>query len=182
VDRLHNFSMSASVESPRFEKRTLRMVASGWRLAGSFRAITGPWLTILTGTDVALNGQPGTQRVNQIGDNVYADGSTNPANGFIRWLDRTAFANPQAGTFGNMARNQVRGPYNKNVDLALTRVFPMGRQGIEVRAEAFNAFNWLQLSAPTAANLNFSSATFGQISTALPNSARIIQLAVKYTF
>jgi carboxypeptidase family protein len=180
VDRLHNFTATASVESPRFEQRTLRMIASGWRLAGSFRAITGPWLTITTGTDVALNGQLGTQRVNQTGDNVYADGSTNPANGFVRWLDRTAFGLPTAGTFGNMARNQVRGPYNKNVDLALTRVFPMGRQGIEVRAEAFNAFNWLELNPPGLGSLSFNSATFGQISTAFP--PRIIQLAVKYTF
>jgi hypothetical protein len=180
VDRLHNFALSASVESPRFEKRALRMAASGWRLAGAFRAITGPWLTILTGVDVAQNGQAGTQRVNQISDSVYADQSTNPANGFVRWLDPTAFAQPAAGTFGNMARNQVRGPYNKNVDLALTRVFPIGRQGIEVRAEAFNAFNWLELNPPAANNLSFSSATFGQISTAFP--PRIIQLAVKYTF
>src|SRR4029077_20476090 len=49
VDRLHNFALSASLESPRFEKRALRMAASGWRLAGAFRAITGPWLTLLTG-------------------------------------------------------------------------------------------------------------------------------------
>jgi hypothetical protein len=67
------------------------------------------------------------------------------------------------------------------VDLALTRVFPIGgRQGIEVRAEAFNAFNWLELNPPAAGNLSLSSATFGQISTAFP--PRIIQLAVKYTF
>jgi hypothetical protein len=174
--------MTASVESPRFEGRMLRNIATGWRLVGSFRAITGPWLTITTGSDIALNNQQGTQRVNQVSDAVYADGSTNPANGFVRWLDPNAFAQPAAGTFGNMARNQVRGPYNKNVDLALTRVFPMGRQGIEIRAEAFNAFNWLELAPPAPANLSFTSATFGQISTALPNSARIIQLAVKYTF
>jgi hypothetical protein len=180
VDRLHNFTLTASVESPRFEQRALRMVATGWRLAGSFRAITGPWLTLATGTDVALNGQPGTQRPNQIGDNVYADGSTNPANGFVRWLDPTAFAAPAPGTFGNMSRNTVRGPYNKNVDLALTRSFPIGRQAIEVRAEAFNAFNWLELMPPGIGNLSITSATFGQINSAF--QPRIIQLAVKYTF
>ena len=45
-DRLHNFTMTASVESPRFEGRTPRAIATGWRLVGSFRATTGPWLTI----------------------------------------------------------------------------------------------------------------------------------------
>ena len=60
-------------------------------------------------------------------------------------------------------------------------MFPLGsRQGIELRAEAFNAFNWLELNPPALANLSFTSATFGQISTAFP--PRIIQLAMKYTF
>ena len=54
ADRLHNFSMTAGVESPRFENAALRAVASGWRLVGSFRALTGPWLTIDAGTDRAL--------------------------------------------------------------------------------------------------------------------------------
>lgn len=178
VDRLHNFNATASVETPHFEGATLRAVASGWRLVGSFRATTGPWLTVTTGTDVALNGQPGTQRVNQISDAVYADGSTNPANGFVRWLDPTAFAQPASGTLGNMPRNVVRGPVIRNLDLALTRVFPIGHQNIEVRAEAFNAFNWF---VPGTPSLTLSSATFGQISSvAVP--PRVVQLAAKFTF
>ncbi|HUK37068.1 MAG TPA: TonB-dependent receptor, partial [Vicinamibacterales bacterium] len=179
LDRLQNFNATASVETPRFDGATLRTVASGWRLAGSFRASSGPWLTITTGTDVALNGQPGTQRVNQVSSSVYADGSTNPANGFIRWLDPTAFAQPVSGTLGTMPRNVVRAPAIRDVDLALSRVFPLGaRQGLEVRAEAFNVFNWLVLGTPS---LTLSSATFGQISTtAIP--PRVMQLAVKYTF
>jgi len=183
ADRLHNFTMTGSVESPHFDGRMLRTVASGWRLVGSFRATTGAWLTVITGTDVALNGQPGTQRVNQIGDNVYADQSTNPANGGIRWLDPNAFAQPASGTLGTMARNSVRGPNTKNIDMALTRAFPLlGRQTIEIRAEAFNVFNWFQLGNPVAANLQLNSATFGQITSVVNGSPRVIQLAAKYTF
>ncbi len=180
LDRLHNFNATASVESPRFEGTTLRAIASGWRLAGSFRATSGPWLTITTGTDVALNGQPATQRVNQIGANVYADGSTNPLNGFIRWLDPTAFAQPTPGTLGTMPRNIVRGPVVRDLDLALSRVFPLGgtRQNVEVRAEAFNAFNWF---VPGLPSLTWSSATFGQIST-VATPPRVVQLAAKYNF
>jgi hypothetical protein len=178
VDRLHNFNATASIETPHFERAMLRTVASGWRLVGSFRATTGPWLTVTTGTDVALNGQPGTQRVNQISDSVYADGSTNPANGFIRWLDPNAFAQPATGTLGNMPRNVVRGPAIRDLDLALTRVFPVGHQNIEIRAEAFNAFNWF---VPGTPSLTLSSATFGQISS-VATPPRVVQLAAKYTF
>jgi hypothetical protein len=80
-----------------------------------------------------------------------------------------------------MQRNVVRGPALRNLDLAVTRNFPLsGSQAIEVRVEAFNALNWLELMAPSAANLSLNSATFGQISQGYP--PRIMQLAVKYAF
>ena len=50
VDRLHNFDVDAPASRRRTSRSaTLRMVASGWRLVGSFRATTGPWLTVTTG-------------------------------------------------------------------------------------------------------------------------------------
>jgi carboxypeptidase family protein len=177
-DRLQNFSMAASIETPRFENRGLRIVASGWRLAPSFRATTGSWLTIATGADRLFNGQAATQRVNQLSTNYYADQSVNPANGGIRFLDPNAFAQPAIGTFGNMQRNVVRGPGFKNVDAALSRTFDVGgTKSVEVRAEAFNLFNWFEWGTP---NTNFSAATFGQITSAL--SPRVMQLAVKFNF
>ncbi len=127
VDRLHNFSASGSVTTPRFDGSTLRAVGSGWRLAGSFRALTGSWLTITTNNvDRAQNGQTGTQRANQVSDNVLVDQTTNPANGFIRYLDPTAFALPALGTFGNTSRNIIRGPEHQEprsvVDAGVRRV------------------------------------------------------------
>ena len=85
----------AAAPSPRFDDAGLQAVASGWRLVGSFRALTGPWLTITTGADVALNGQAGTQRANQVSSiDLYANQSVNPANGGIRFLNPAAFAQP----------------------------------------------------------------------------------------
>ncbi len=49
ADRLHNFSITAGVESPRFENAALRAVGTGWRLVGSFRALTGAWLNVTAG-------------------------------------------------------------------------------------------------------------------------------------
>ena len=64
------------------------------------------------------------------------------------------------------------------MDLSLTRNFRLSNtQSFELRAEAFNAFNWFQLGQPVTAR---SSATFGQILTAV--NPRVIQLAVKYAF
>jgi len=177
-DRRHNFSITASLSTPEFENHGLRIVASGWRLAPSFRATTGSWLTVSTGADRLFNGQAGTQRVNEVSTNYYADQSVNPANGGIRFLDPTAFAQPVIGTFGNMQRNVVRGPGFKNVDAALSRVFNLGSsKSLEARLEAFNLFNWFELGNPST---NFSAATFGQITSAL--SPRVLQLAVKFNF
>jgi hypothetical protein len=177
-DRLQNFSLIASVETPRFQNKGLRWAASGWRLVPTFRATTGAWLTIATGVDRVLNGQAGTQRVNELSTNYYADQSINPANGGIRFVDPAAFQQPAIGTFGNMQRNVVRGPGFKNIDVALSRVFNLGgSKSIEVRGEAFNALNWFEWGNP---NTNFSSATFGQITSAL--SPRVIQLATKFNF
>jgi hypothetical protein len=177
-DRLQNFSLTASIETPRFENAALRAVATGWRFAPTFRATTGSWLTVATGADRLFNGQAGTQRVNQLSTSYYADQSVNPVNGGIRFLDPNAFAQPAIGTFGNMQRNVVRGPGFKNVDAALSRLFNVGgTKSAEVRIEAFNLFNWFEWGNP---NTNFSAATFGQITSAL--SPRVLQLAVKFNF
>jgi hypothetical protein len=186
-DRRHVFTLTAGAETPRFEGRAVRTVASGWRLFGSFRALSGPFLTVTPGSDRALNGQAGTQRVNQVADAVYADNSIDPVTGGRRFLLAGAFAQPAFGTFGLMQRNSIEGLGSKNIDLALSRVFRLvGTQGLEFRAEAFNAMNWFQWLQPgqaqpgLAPNLALTSATFGQVLGA--GDPRILQFAFKYVF
>jgi hypothetical protein len=79
-----------------------------------------------------------------------------------------------------LERNSIRGLGNHNLDIALSRSFRLqGSQSIEVRWEAFNAFNWMQWGLP---NTNLLSPTFGQISSVIQNSPRVMQFAVKYQF
>ena len=180
ADRLHNFSLTASIQSPRLNNTAMRTVFSDWRLVGGFRKTTGPWLTVNTGTDIALNGQAGTQRANQILDDPYADMSINPANGGMRFLNPAAFRQPTAGTLAtSQARNSIRGMGTKSLDMSLTRVIRItNTQDIEVRVDAFNAFNWFQWGQPATALNN--TATFGQITTA--GAPRVMQFAIKYVF
>jgi hypothetical protein len=178
-DRRHNFVFTASAETPDFEQTALRAVASGWRLVGTFRAYTGPWLTISTGgVDVAQTGQTGTQRADVVsGQDPYGDMSINPLNNGMRFLNPLAFRQPGAATFGNSARNSVRGRYQRDLSLAITRNFRLGTRTVEARIEMFNAFNWFQWGQPnTAVNSN----VFGQITSA--GAPRQMQLAVKYVF
>jgi len=179
ADRLHNFSLTASVQSPRLDNQVMRLVFSDWRLVGGFRKTSGPWLTINTGSDIALNGQAGTQRANQVLDDPYGDMSINPANGGMRFLNPLAFAQPVAGTLGTSVRNSIRGMGTRSLDMSLTRVIRItNARDVEVRVDAFNVFNWLQWGQPATALNNL--ATFGQITTA--GAPRVMQFAVKYRF
>jgi hypothetical protein len=100
----------------------------------------------------------------------------------MRFLNPLAFATPALGTLGTSQRNSIRGPGSKAVDLSLTRSFRLGdAKAIEVRGEAFNAFNWLNWGQP---QIGVNSPTFGQILSVAPGGlgARVIQLAIKYVF
>jgi hypothetical protein len=137
-------------------------------------------LTVGTGSDIAFNGQAGTQRANQVLDDPYGDMSINPLNNGMRFLTAAAFAQPANGTLGtSQPRNGIRGMRQRNLDLSLTRMIRLNNnQGIEVRIDAFNAFNWLQWGQPATALNN--TATFGQIVNAGP--PRVMQLGIKYQF
>ena len=175
ADRRHVFVLTAGVQSP----DRWGVIGSGWRLVGTFRALSAPPLTVTPGSDRALNGQTATQRVDQVSDDVYADKSINPQNGGMRFLNPNAFALPALGTLGNMAPNSIRGIGTRRLDLSLTRVFRLwNAHAFEVRADAFNALNWFQWNQP-ATNLG-NLATFGQITNA--DDPRIMQFAIKYTF
>ena len=187
IDRRHVFTLTASVQSPVVNGHAWSPIVAGWRLAGSVRALSGPWLSVAPGTDRAMNGQASTQRVNQILDDPYGDGSIDPANGGRRFLNPAAFAQPALGTLGTMRRNSIEGIGSRNLDLSLARMFRIaGAQTVELRAEAFNAMNWFQWLQPgqtdptRAPALNLSSPTFGEITTA--GDPRIMQFAVKYGF
>ena len=182
ADRLHNFSVSAGIASPEFTNRAMRTALSNWRLAGGYRWITGPWLTVSTGSDIAFNGQAGSQRANQVLDDPYGDMSINPLNGGMRFLNAQAFAQPTTGTLGTtQVRNGIRGMRTRNLDLSLTRMIRFNNnQGLEVRIDAFNAFNWFQWGQPATALNN--TATFGQITSVINGSPRVIQLGIRYQF
>jgi hypothetical protein len=173
----HIFNLTASVETPQFSNTATRLIASGWRLSGIFRAQSGNALNITTGADRALTGMQ-NQRPNQVLDNPYGDKSLN------NWFNPAAFAQPALGTHGNAGRNAYEGPGTRVVDLSLVRSFRLlATHRIEARVEAFNALNWTRLGLGTNMGdpiINFSSATFGRILSS--GDPRIMQFALKYAF
>ena len=137
-----------------------------------FRAASGSFLNANANGDRSLTGvQNGTQRVNQVSDDVYGDGTID------NFLNPAAFAQPALGTFGDAPRNGLEGPGRKALDVSLVRSFRFGTQAIQARVEAFNVFNWNNWGNPVTAITN---PNFGRILTV--GAPRVMQFALKYSF
>jgi len=110
-----------------------------------------------------------------------------PNNNQNGWFNPAAFSNTVAGTFGNCARNNLRGPWLGNEDISIVKYFRITeRKILEFRTEMFNAPNHVELTA--GGQLSWGngsnpapSATFGRITSTL-NAMRQIQFALKFSF
>jgi hypothetical protein len=172
-DRTHIANVTVGAQTPQFDSTLARALASNWRVSGILHARSGSWLTVTTGQN-SFNGLGGTGglRVNQISDDVYG------VKTLTSYLNRAAFEQPAAGTFGNHVLNSIQGPGFWKIDMALSRLFSFGTQNVEVRVEAFNLLNNFNWGSPIT---NFSSGNFGRIQSQAGDS-RIMQFGVKYGF
>ena len=108
-----------------------------------------------------------------IGDPVPSDQN------LTHWLNRDAFRSAALGTFGNAGVGIARAPGYWNVDMSLSkRINTVARHYLMFRVEAFNLFNHPNFGPP---DRNIQSQTFGTI-TSTAGDARIVQLALKYSF
>jgi hypothetical protein len=170
-DQRHVVNVSTVYQIPGASSGVAKAITSDWQISGIVAARSGGAFSVTTGVDNALNGQ-GNQRPNQVSDDVYIKQG-------YRWLNAAAFKAPNPGEFGSLKNNSLIGPARFNVDMGVTRSFPLGgqRQQLQFRGEIFNVFNRVQLSNPVSA---LNNGNFGLITSA--GDPRIIQLALKYTF
>ena len=150
-----------------------------------YRGITGGWqfnaiASFQSGNVIAVtqNGTAfGSGRPNAVGDPSLAEPNID------RWLNRAAFANSPAFTFGNVARNlpRTRSDGQNNIDLSLMKTFPIyERIKLQFRAEAFNFTNTPTFGNPAG---NIDAGNFGTVTGLAANSgARAFQLALKLYF
>ena len=146
-------------------------IAGGWAVSGILTLQDGRPFTALVSKDNA-NVLGSVDRPNIIGA-----GNAGPQT-VQQWINIGAFALAPAGTFGNGGRNNLIAPSFKNLDVAVSRLFPVTeRLAIQFRAEAFNAFNHPNLDAPVQ---TFDTPSFGSIQQA--EAARQLQFGLKIRF
>ncbi|PYS48950.1 MAG: hypothetical protein DMG13_24440 [Acidobacteria bacterium] len=173
-DRRHNLSMSTVYETPRFGTNDkLRALTGGWRVSGIVRILSGSYMTITSGIDTSLTQALGGDRAKQVLPDSY------PATKTVdQWINRAAFALPADGQWGNVGVNNIVGPGSIRMDMGLTRTFRVRENhSIELRGEAFNLPNHVNLMNPTTA---LNNPLFGKITTV--GDPRILQFALKYAF
>jgi hypothetical protein len=193
-DRRQMFNWTTVYETPKFSNHVTNALASGWKIAGIYRATSAPWVTVGLSTDVSATGvfsPAANERPNATGINPLC-----PNPGPTCWLNAAAFAVPTVGTFGNMGRSNVQAPGFWQVDMSLSREFRI-REGytLELRADAFNLPNSRRsgIASPSlaagASGLNLTLGTggapgtigaFGTQTSSL--DPRIMQMALKFVF
>jgi hypothetical protein len=97
------------------------------------------------------------------------------------WFNPCAFAAPSNG-FGNFGRNELRSDHVVNMDFSLFRKVRLTEsKELQLRAEAFNVFNIMNLGVPSITTIGQTGA--GRITSLVGNTnPRQLQLGLRFVF
>jgi hypothetical protein len=197
-DMRHLITADAVVELPFGKGKTfftsaprwLDTVIGGWQVTTLMSIRTGTPLNVLDSGVYNVNYETSSYSIlapgAQMPVNHFAfDNNGNPSI-FTNTNAVNAFVGSYPGAVGT--RGIVRGPGFFNTDLAIGKFFRLPKEGhrVQVRAEAFNAFNHVNFANPassgTTPGVNLANpTTFGEI-TSTANNARVMQFALRYEF
>ena len=182
-DVRHKVALLGVWEMPFFKDNTglTRTILGGWQVAGSAILQTGNPINITRGGsfptgDYNADGNGG-DRPNTPASSVKTSGWSQEE--YLAGIFKASdFPAPAAGTNGNLVRNAYRGPGYADVSLSLSKKFLLTpRINTEVRVDAFNAFNRVNLSDPVT---DLSNSNFGKVTSQL--NTRAIQLGARVRF
>jgi hypothetical protein len=153
-------------------------IVGGWKVNGVFSRFSGlPFTPIASAT--SLNAPFNTQVANKVKPNV---ATLHGIGKFATWFDTTAFAPVTTANFGTASRNSLRGPGATDLDLGISRMFPIKeRFQFELRGEAFNATNTPYFAVP---GNNVSNGNFGEITSTFGSASdsRVLRFTGKLSF
>ncbi len=163
-----------------------KQILNGWTISPIVSLHSGGPVEITTGSNKNLDSQ-NHNRPNLVpGVKAFLDPNRSRDISRHAWFNTAAFtANGPGlpggigpgGADGNTPRDYLRAPGYRDIDLGVFRDIHLERFVFQLRGEATNAFNMVNLNAPTA---NLSSSTDGWITSA--SSPRLIQVGGRFTF
>ncbi len=186
------FKINGDYTIPHFKVKSFAdRVVNGWELTAIADWNTGYPFTLFSGYDnsfSAMGADRADLAVPALKDAVLSTGRSHTQE-INQWFNVNAFQPNAIGTFGDTGKNVLRGPRYFDADLAAVKTTKLTEQtSLELRAEAYNAFNNVNFGNPD--NI-LTDSGFGQITglagasssntygTAQP---RILQFAAKVSF
>ena len=182
-DAPRKFSMVAVWDIPFLRNGNSLAVRTlgGWQLSGTAILQSGTPMSVTTSApwprgDFNADGT-NNDRVDAPASGIKQEGWERSE--FLTGIFRTTdFTLPAAGTNGTLGRNVFRGPGYAQVDFSLMKKFKVTeRLTTQLRADAFNAFNRVNLNNPT---LDLVNNNFGRSTSAL--TPKSIQLGLRILF
>jgi hypothetical protein len=182
-DVAHKLAIVGVWQLPFFKTSTglTQRALAGWQLAGSAILQTGTPINITNGAaypagDYNADGNGG-DRPDAPAAGVKTGGWTN--NEYLRGIFQASdFPKPAPGQNGTLGRNAYRGPGYADVSLSLSKKFDLTpKVSAEIRLDAFNALNRVNLSDPVT---NLSNSNFGKSTSQL--NPRAFQTGVRVRF
>jgi hypothetical protein len=200
LDRRHVLTVNWIYELPFFtaQKGFAGKLLGGWQLSGIATYQTGlgftPTVSAFDPAGLGLIPPPFTVARAR----VLCDPNEGAPNTVGQWFNTACFqvvpinnTSPNPPIVGDASRGLIFGPSTKRVDLTMTKNIRFGeRYRLQLRAEAFNVFNWTnpralstvvwsQTTQPVSQGGNGSS-TFGRVTTF--RDPRVMQFGAKFSF
>lgn len=188
----HRFS-AAFVATPSWfrnsDNRWAKAFLNGWEFSGIATIQSGRPFSVWSGASAAAGGDFNRDAGGGAVGGGFYDRPNAPLPGtisssfsqqdFLQGLfPASAFPRPVPGQNGTLGRNSFRGPGYLTVDLALSRDIRITEsKQLELRVEAFNAFNNVNLYLP---NADLSVANFGKSTQAF--EPRNVQISARFAF
>jgi hypothetical protein len=170
-DARHRFVLSGTYELP-FEGNLL---VEGWQFGAILQLQSGNPVNLVTAS-ATINGVANTVRPDVIGP-VEIVGSVD------QWFNTASFV--AVPRFGNFGRNVIVGPGFNNLDLSVLKNTKLTETvTLQLRAEAFNAFNTPNFGQPgrVVGTVAFGRITNTRVPTGDTGSSRQLQFALRVIF
>lgn len=150
-----------------------RHLIQGWKINGIVGLMSGAWFTPTYADTSGFNSDCCTLRPDRTASGKISDPTRD------KWFDPAAFTRPPNFTYGNSGRNILQGPGWANADLSIFKQFQITETvNLELRGEAFNAFNRTNLANPNASVI---AATAGRI-TGIVYDMRRMQIGARLSW
>jgi outer membrane receptor protein involved in Fe transport len=152
-------------------------VLGGWALSGIFNFESGSYFTPYYLNSPTVLNSPIYDRPNLVGDPHVSHPNQNG------WYNPAAYAQPAQFTFGNARRNSLLGPGLGLVDLSLTKSLTITEKThLDLKWEAFNALNRLNLGQPTCSGAAFVDIGNAGKICSIVDFRRRMQIGARLTF